>query len=235
MNGSVAGLTAVPLARVVAPAAVRLADVQEGDLVVDFGAGDGSQELAAPREEHRLRDAPDQARRHGEQVRARVIVEHVQDPDVRATREPPVGDVGLPAFVRLLGLEPPFSAVPRALLAAGETTWGASRVARYPIHGATLSLGRLSIRRRRSVCRSTRKTDEVAPRRAHHRSQRKRQIEDAMKTLFTGCVQCGALTTNVEGYCPDCEAARSARRRERRMGQTRVLAPKVRRSSSAHR
>jgi hypothetical protein len=65
--------------------------------------------------------------------------------------------------------------------------------------------------------------------------QGKRKFEDAMKTLFTGCVQCGALTTNVEGYCTDCEAARSARRGERRMGNTRVLTPKVMRSSSAHR
>jgi hypothetical protein len=92
-----------------------------------------------------------------------------------------------------------------------------------------------AIRRRRSVRGSTRKTDEVALRREHHRSQDNDRSKDAMKTLFTGCVLCGALTTNVEGYCPDCEAARSARRRERRTGQTRVLAAKVRRSSSAHR
>jgi hypothetical protein len=70
---------------------------------------------------------------------------------------------------------------------------------------------------------------------AHDRSRRKREIEDAMKTWFTGCAQCGALTTNAEGYCPDCEAARLARRREGRMSQTRILAANVRRSSSDRR
>jgi hypothetical protein len=62
-----------------------------------------------------------------------------------------------------------------------------------------------------------------------------KRFEDAMKTWFTGCVQCGALTTNVEGYCPDCEAARSARRRKGRTTQTRILAADVSRSSSDRR
>jgi hypothetical protein len=66
-------------------------------------------------------------------------------------------------------------------------------------------------------------------------SRRKREIEDAMKTLFTGCAQCGALTTDAEGYCPDCEAARLARRGKGRMGQTRILAPNVRNSSNDRR
>jgi hypothetical protein len=52
-----------------------------------------------------------------------------------------------------------------------------------------------------------------------------------MRTLFTGCMQCGILTTNIDGYCRDCEDARSARRREGAKSQRRVLAPKVTRSA----
>jgi len=34
-----------------------------------------------------------------------VIVDHVQDLDIGVVRELPVGDVGLPSFVRQIGLE----------------------------------------------------------------------------------------------------------------------------------
>jgi hypothetical protein len=56
-----------------------------------------------------------------------------------------------------------------------------------------------------------------------------------MRTLFTGCVQCGILTTNVEGYCRDCADARAVRRRQTATGQKRVHAPKDARSTSTHR
>ncbi len=56
-----------------------------------------------------------------------------------------------------------------------------------------------------------------------------------MRTLFTGCVQCGILTTNVEGYCRDCEAARAARRRDAATAQRRVHVPKTTRSATVHR
>ncbi len=48
-----------------------------------------------------------------------VVVDQVQDLDLGATGEPPVGDVGLPAFIRLIGLEPDERA-PRALLGLGD-------------------------------------------------------------------------------------------------------------------
>jgi hypothetical protein len=35
-----------------------------------------------------------------------MVIDHVQDLDVRATREAPVRDIGPPALVRHLGLEP---------------------------------------------------------------------------------------------------------------------------------
>jgi hypothetical protein len=56
-----------------------------------------------------------------------------------------------------------------------------------------------------------------------------------MRTLFTGCVQCGILTTNVEGYCRDCADARAARRREAANSQHRILAPRVSRATAPRR
>lgn len=109
-------------------------------------------------------------------------------------------------------------------------------VGRYPIHGTTLRLGRP---RREEATFGVSLDPE---RRMRQRSVarmidpwRRCEIEDAMKTWFTGCAQCGALTTNAEGYCPNCEAARLARRRKGRMSRTRITAPNVRRSSSDRR
>jgi hypothetical protein len=56
-----------------------------------------------------------------------------------------------------------------------------------------------------------------------------------MRTLFTGCMQCGILTTNIDGYCRDCADAREARRRDGATGRQRVLAPKVSRSTATRR
>jgi hypothetical protein len=56
-----------------------------------------------------------------------------------------------------------------------------------------------------------------------------------MRTLFTGCVQCGILTTNVEGYCRDCADARAARKRQAGTRQQRVHAPKDARSTTTRR
>ncbi len=47
-----------------------------------------------------------------------MVIEHVQDLDLRSTPEAPVRDVGLPAFVRHLGREPDERAA-RALLRLG--------------------------------------------------------------------------------------------------------------------
>jgi hypothetical protein len=49
--------------------------------------------------------------RAGRDQQPRVVIDHVQDLDVAAIGEGPVGGVGLPALVGQLGLEPP----PRAL------------------------------------------------------------------------------------------------------------------------
>jgi hypothetical protein len=43
-----------------------------------------------------------------------------------------------------------------------------------------------------------------------------------MRTLFTGCMQCGILTTNIDGYCRDCADVREARRRDGAKAQQRV-------------
>jgi hypothetical protein len=56
-----------------------------------------------------------------------------------------------------------------------------------------------------------------------------------MRTLFTGCVQCGILTTNIEGYCRDCADARATRRRKAATGQQRVHASKDARSTTTRR
>jgi hypothetical protein len=56
-----------------------------------------------------------------------------------------------------------------------------------------------------------------------------------MRTLFTGCVQCGILTTNIDGYCRDCADARAAKRRDATKSQQRVHAPKSGRSTAPRR
>jgi hypothetical protein len=56
-----------------------------------------------------------------------------------------------------------------------------------------------------------------------------------MRTLFTGCMQCGILTTNIDGYCRDCADVRETRRRDGAKAKQRVLATKVARSTATRR